>query len=100
MATIEIRRIRPGPSLVVEQAEELALLFFGTDPSSRPGGHDEQAGQGDRVRVTDVDVTTINATMARRGRRSPVPATGGVPGGYVTKSSGGLTSASAIASSV
>lgn len=66
MTTIEIRRITTGPALVVEDAEHLALDFFGTDPSSAPGGYDDLAGRGDRDRITRSDIVAINATMRAR----------------------------------
>lgn len=66
MTTIEIRRITTGPALVVEDAEQLALDFFRTDPSSAPGGYDDLAGHGDRDRVTRSDIVAINTTMRAR----------------------------------
>lgn len=64
--TIEIRRITTGPSLVIEDAGQLALDFFRTDSSSAPGGYDDQAGHGERDRVTKADIVAINTTMRAR----------------------------------
>jgi hypothetical protein len=64
--TIEIRRITTGPSLVIEDAGQLALDFFRTDSSSAPGGYDDQAGHGERDRVTKADIIAINTTMRAR----------------------------------
>ncbi len=64
--TIEIRRIASGPSLVIEDAGQLALDFFRIDSSSAPGGYDDQAGHGERDRVTKADIIAINTTMRAR----------------------------------
>src|SRR5213594_238940 len=66
MTTIEIRRMTTGPALVVEEAEQLALDFFRTDPSSAPGGYDDLAGHGEPNRVTRADIVAINTTMRAR----------------------------------
>jgi uncharacterized protein DUF6308 len=66
MATIEIRRMAPGPSLLIHGAEFLALDFFHHDPSAAPGGFDELAGKGESDRVTREDVVAINRTMRAR----------------------------------
>lgn len=66
MTTIRIRRITTGPALVVEDAEQLALDFFRSDPSSRPGGYDDLAGRGDPNHVTNADIVAINTTMRAR----------------------------------
>jgi hypothetical protein len=74
--TIEIRRITSGPPLVIEDAEGLALDFFRTDASSKPGGYDDQAGHGARDlvgardRITDSDIVAINTTMRARSPHS------------------------------
>lgn len=68
--TIEIERITSGPSLVIEDAEGLALDFFRTDASSKPGGYDDQAGHGARDRITDSDIVAINTTMRARSPHS------------------------------
>jgi hypothetical protein len=65
-STIEIRRITTGPSLVIEDAAQLALDFFRTDASSKPGGYDDLAGGGDRDRITRGDIVAINTTMRAR----------------------------------
>jgi hypothetical protein len=65
-ATIEIRRITTGPSLVIEDAPQLALDFFRTDASSAPGGYDDLAGGGERDRITRGDIVAINTTMRAR----------------------------------
>jgi len=66
MPQVEIRRVGGGPSLVVYDAELLALDFFHHDPSAAPGGFDEQAGKGDPDRITRDDVMAINRTMRAR----------------------------------
>ncbi len=70
MATVDIRRINGGPSLVVESAERLALDFFRTDPSAAPGGYDDRAGRGELERITTADIVAINATMRARSPHS------------------------------
>jgi hypothetical protein len=66
MTTIEIRRITTGPALLIERAEQLALDFFRTDPSSAPGGYDDKAGHGEPDRITRSDIIAVNATMRAR----------------------------------
>jgi hypothetical protein len=51
---------------VIEDAGQLALDFFRTDSSSAPGGYDDQAGHGERDRVTKADIIAINTTMRAR----------------------------------
>lgn len=64
--TVEFRRITNGPSLVIEDAAQLALDFFRTDASSAPGGYDDQAGRGEPYHVTSADIIAINTTMRAR----------------------------------
>jgi Family of unknown function (DUF6308) len=66
MADIRIRRIGPGPVLVVEQAEQLVAHFLRYDASAQPGGYDDLAGHGERDRITRSDVVAINTTMRAR----------------------------------
>jgi hypothetical protein len=65
-SSIQIRRIGLGPSLVIEDAGQLALDFFSNDASSKPGGYDDLAGQGERDRITRADIVAINTTMRAR----------------------------------
>jgi hypothetical protein len=66
VADMEIRRITTGPSLLIEDAGQLALDFFRTDASSAPGGFDDLAGGGERDRITRGDIVAINTTMRAR----------------------------------
>ena len=66
MPRIEIRRIGLGPTLVIHDAELLALAFFHHDASAAPGGFDDQAGKGESNRITRDDVIAINRTMRAR----------------------------------
>lgn len=66
MTTIEIHRMREGPTLVIDAAEELAFDFFVNDPSSKAGGYDDLAGAGDPDHITTDDIVAINRTMRAR----------------------------------
>lgn len=66
MITIEIRRITTGPALVIEDADRLVLEFIRRDPSSAPGGYDDQAGRNEPARITKADIVAINTTMRAR----------------------------------
>lgn len=66
MATVVIRRLTSGPTLVIEDAEQLALDFMRHDASSQPGGYDDLAGHGERDRITRSDIVAINTTMRAR----------------------------------
>ena len=74
MTTIEIRRITTGPALLVEDAEQLALDFFRSDPSSKRGGYDDLAGrelpQGVLDRLEGVAVTDLPADAHACGREA------------------------------
>jgi Family of unknown function (DUF6308) len=85
--TIEIRRITTGPSLVIEDAGQLVLDFFRTDSSSAPGGYDDQAGHGERDRVTKADIIAINTTMAARSPHAVWDAliSSGAPQGWLVR---------------
>jgi hypothetical protein len=68
---IVIGRLDGGPSLVIEDASQLAYAFFSSDPSSiGPGSYDQRAGQGDPGRITTDDVRAINETMRARSPHS------------------------------
>jgi hypothetical protein len=66
VAEVRIRRMGPGPTLVVEQAEELVAHFLRYDQSAKPGGFDDQAGRGERDRIALSEVIAINQTMRAR----------------------------------
>ena len=66
MTDVRIRRIGPGPALLVEDAERLVAHFIDHDASSQPGGYDDLAGHGARDRITRDDVVAINTTMRAR----------------------------------
>jgi hypothetical protein len=58
--------------LVIDDAEELAAMFFGEDGSSiTPTGFDARAGGDPINRITAADVTAILSTMRVRGARAP-----------------------------
>ncbi len=63
---IEIKRLRQGPSLVIEDAAQFAFAFFNNDASSAPGGYDDHAGLGEPWQVTVDDIVAINTTMRAR----------------------------------
>src|SRR4051794_21810809 len=66
VAEVLIKRIGPGPVLIVEQAEQLVAHFLRNDASAQPGGYDDLAGHGERDRITRSDVVAINTTMRAR----------------------------------
>jgi hypothetical protein len=71
LTTITVRRMAPGPSLVIESAEALALEFFSLDPSSSGAlAYDSLAGAGDPNRISRADVVAINTSMAARSRHT------------------------------
>ena len=66
-SSIVIRRLDGGPSLIVQDASELAYAFFSRDPSSVGlKAYDQRAGHGDPDRITIDDVRAINQTMRAR----------------------------------
>jgi hypothetical protein len=67
--TVTIERMDKGPRLILENADQLAILFFTRDASSvGKDPFDAHAGVGALDSITDDDVRAINATM---GARSP-----------------------------
>ncbi len=66
MVEVRVRRIGPGPALVLVDAESLVDHFLRHDPSAQRGGYDDRAGQGERDRITDTDIVAINTTMRAR----------------------------------
>ena len=66
VASVSIRRIGPGPAVVIEPAEELVAHFLRDDPSAQPGGYDDLAGRGERDRIALSEVIAINQTMRAR----------------------------------
>ena len=66
MVDVQVHRIGSGPSLVVENAEELVAHFLRVDASAQPGGYDDLAGGGEPDRITRADIVAINSTMRAR----------------------------------